>query len=89
MQENECYQNYLPSGVQNVSDCKMSAPAFLSRPHFDQADPFFARQFQAGVEPETEKHDSYFLIESHTSIPLEVRLRLLRVKIEIFLFFTR
>ena len=51
----------------------MKAPAYLSRPHFDGADSYYARQFQVGIHPETEKHDSYFLIEPHTSIPLEVR----------------
>ena len=71
-QDNKCYDNNLPTGVQNVSNCKMKAPAFLSRPHFDKADSYYARQFQIGVHPETEKHDSYFLIEPHTSVPLEV-----------------
>jgi len=81
--ENLCYDNNLPSGLQNVSNCKMNAPAFLSRPHFDKADRFYAKQFQIGVHPETEKHDSYFLIEPHTSIPLEVNLALqLNVKVE-------
>ena len=73
-QRNECYDNNLPTGVQNVSNCKMKAPAYLSRPHFDKADSFYARQFQLGVHPETEKHDSHFLIEPHTSVPLEVNM---------------
>ena len=50
----------------------MKAPAYLSRPHFDKADSYYARQFQVGIHPETEKHESYFLIEPHTSVPLEV-----------------
>ena len=72
LQENECYENNLPTGVQNVSQCKMKAPAYLSRPHFAKADSYYARQFQVGIHPETERHDSYFLIEPHTSVPLEV-----------------
>ena len=72
-QDNECYQNNLPTGVQNVSQCKMKAPAFLSRPHFEKADGYYAKQFQIGIHPETSQRDSYFLIEPHTSIPLEVR----------------
>lgn len=71
-QENKCYHNDLPTGVQNVSTCKMKAPAYLSRPHFEKADGFYARQFQIGIHPETSQRDSYFLIEPHTSIPLEV-----------------
>ena len=70
--DNECYQNNLPTGVQNVSQCKMKAPAFLSRPHFEKADGYYAKQFQIGIHPETSQRDSYFLIEPHTSIPLEV-----------------
>merc|ERR1719411_393927 len=54
--DNECYGNNLPTGVQNVSQCKMKAPAYLSRPHFDGADSYYARQFQIGIHPETEKH---------------------------------
>ena len=86
VKENLCYDNNLPSGLQNVSNCKMNAPAFLSRPHFDKADRFYAKQFQIGVHPETEKHDSYFLIEPHTSIPLEVFLKpeLQRISSKIF-----
>ena len=55
-----------------MSQCKMKAPAYLSRPHFAKADSHYARQFQVGLHPETERHDSYFLIEPHTSVPLEV-----------------
>lgn len=81
--ENKCYHNDLPTGVQNVSTCKMKAPAYLSRPHFEKADGFYARQFQIGIHPETSQRDSYFLIEPHTSIPLEVKLSMqLNVKIE-------
>jgi len=82
-EDNICYENQLPTGVQNVSQCKMKAPAYLSRPHFDKADNYYARQFQVGIHPETEEHESYFLIEPHTSIPLEVNMALqLNVKIE-------
>ena len=56
-EKNRCYQNDLPSGLQvggskepgitpfpqNVTQCKMRAPAYLSRPHFYKADPFFRK----------------------------------------------
>jgi len=80
---NLCYQNNLPTGVQNVSHCKMKAPAYLSRPHFYQADPSYQQQFQVGIQPDPERHQSFFLIEPHTSIPVQVNMALqLNVKIE-------
>ena len=56
-EKNRCYQNNLPSGLQvgrskdpetllspqNVTQCKMRSPAYLSRPHFYKADPFFRK----------------------------------------------
>jgi len=74
--ENACYNNNMPSGLQNVTQCKMKSPAFVSRPHFYEADPFYAQQFQYGIMPDPDMHDSHFLIEPKTSIPLEVSVRL-------------
>ena len=74
--DNSCYNNNLPSGVQNVTQCKMKSPAFLSRPHFYNADPFYADQFQYGINPDPSRHESHFLIEPKSSIPLEVSIRL-------------
>jgi len=71
-----CYNNYLPNGVQNVTQCKMKSPAFLSRPHFHGADKFYIDQFQYGMFPDPEKHDSHFMIEPRSSIPLEVNMKL-------------
>jgi len=71
-----CYNNYLPHGVQNVTQCKMSSPAFVSRPHFHGADPFYKDQFQYGIFPDPARHDSHFMVEPRTSIPLEVSMRL-------------
>jgi len=80
---NLCYENNLPTGVQNVSQCKMKSPAFLSRPHFYLADNHYRDQFQIGIHPHPENHESFFLIEPHTSIPLQVQMALqLNVKIE-------
>jgi len=74
--DNHCYNNNLPSGVQNVTQCKMKSPAFLSRPHFHMADKFYPDQFQYGIKPLQEKHESFFLIEPMSSIPLQVTMRL-------------
>ena len=69
---NACYNNNLPTGVQNVTQCKLKSPAFVSRPHFYGADPVYAEQFQYGIQAKPTNHESYFLIEPKTSIPLKV-----------------
>ena len=74
--DNSCYNNNLPSGVQNVTQCKMKSPAFISRPHFYNADPFYKDQFQYGINPDADRHESYFLIEPKSSIPVKVSMRL-------------
>jgi len=74
--ENECYSNNIPSGVQNVTQCKMDSPAFVSRPHFHLADPFYRDQFQYGVQAREGAHDSSFWVEPKSSIPLQVEMRL-------------
>jgi len=73
---NACYNNNIPSGVQNVTQCKMESPAFVSRPHFHLADPFYRDQFQYGVHPKQGDHDSSFWVEPKSSIPLKVEMRL-------------
>ena len=55
--------------LQNVTQCKMSSPVFVSRPHFYLADPSYGQQFQYGVKPDPHRHDSVFWIEPLTSIP--------------------
>merc|ERR1711892_285689 len=74
--ENSCYNNNIPTGVQNVTQCKMESPAFVSRPHFHLADPFYRQQFQYGVRPVEGVHDSSFWVEPKSSIPLKVEMRL-------------
>jgi len=74
--ENSCYNNNLPTGVQNVTSCKRKSPAFISRPHFYLADPVYQEQFQYGVTPKAGEHDSTFWIEPLSSIPLKVDMRL-------------
>ena len=41
---NRCYNNNLHTGVLNVTQCKVKSPAFVSRPHFHLADPFYQVQ---------------------------------------------
>jgi len=73
---NACYHNNVPSGVQNVTNCKAKSPVFVSRPHFHLADPSYLDQFQFGLKPEKGAHDSSFWIEPESSIPVKVEMRL-------------
>ena len=54
----------------------MKSPAFVSRPHFYQADDSYRKQFQYGMNPDPERHDSTFWIEPESSIPVKVEMRL-------------
>jgi len=74
--DNQCYNNNLPTGVQNVTQCKAKSPVFVSRPHFYLADQSYLQQFQDGLSPDQEKHDSAFWLEPLSSIPLKVDMRL-------------
>jgi len=74
--ENSCYNNNIPTGVQNVTRCKMDSPAFVSRPHFHLADPFYKEQFQYGIKAREGDHDSSFWVEPKSSIPVKVEMRL-------------
>ena len=73
---NDCYNNNLPTGVQNVTQCKLSSPVFVSRPHFYLADPSYLTQFQAGLQPSAERHNSVLWLEPASSIPGKVNIRL-------------
>ena len=61
---------------QNVTLCKTKSPVYVSRPHFYLADQSFLKQFQHGLRPDPEKHDSVFWLEPMSSIPLKVNIRL-------------
>jgi len=62
--DNACFENNLPTGVQNATECKVNAPAFLSMPHFYLADAFYADQFAPGsILPEGSKHESRMIVE--------------------------
>ena len=49
---------------------------FVSRPHFHLADQSYLKQFQYGLSPGQERHDSAFWLEPRSSIPLKVDMRL-------------
>ena len=59
-----------------MTQCKTKSPAFVSRPHFYQADPSYLSQFQHGLRPDAERHGSSFWVEPESSIPVKVEMRL-------------
>nr|CAD7603521.1 unnamed protein product [Timema genevievae] len=73
---NECFccGECVPSGVLNVSSCRFGAPAFISYPHFYQADQVYLDQVE-GMKPDEEKHRFYVTLEPNTGIPLDVAAR--------------
>ena len=59
-----------------MTNCKRKSPTFVSRPHFYLADPSYLHQFQYGLSPDPERHNSVFWLEAMSSIPLKVNIRL-------------
>jgi hypothetical protein len=56
--EEDCF----PQGVLNVTTCSHGAPAFISNPHFFNADPYYVSQM-TGLQPEADKHQFYVILE--------------------------
>lgn len=64
--ENSCYNGIhskkVPSGVMNISSCRYGSPVFMSFPHFYAGDQFYLNNVE-GLDPNKEKHESYFTLE--------------------------
>lgn len=75
--ENECFSQgrIVPSGVMNVSACRLGTPAFMSFPHYYAADPYYLNQVD-GLTPNQSKHEFYMVLEPMTGVPLDVAARL-------------
>ncbi|KAJ8261134.1 hypothetical protein COCON_G00168570 [Conger conger] len=63
------------SGILNVSSCRNGAPAFISHPHFYNADPVL-RSFVLGLNPNEEDHGLFIDIHPGTGVPINVSIRL-------------
>ncbi|XP_019869130.1 scavenger receptor class B member 1 isoform X1 [Aethina tumida] len=76
--DNKCYcpgnEFCPPKGLQNISPCQFDAPVYLSFPHFLDADPELLSGFQ-GLNPQREKHQSYFKIQPKLGVPIEGKVR--------------
>jgi hypothetical protein len=55
-------ENCLPQGILNVTTCRHGAPAFISNPHFFNADTYYVSQM-SGLQPEADKHQFYVTLE--------------------------
>jgi hypothetical protein len=52
----------VPSGVRGISKCRFGAPAFVSFPHFYQADPSYVSNI-IGLNPSQDLHEFYLAVE--------------------------
>ncbi|XP_049883784.1 scavenger receptor class B member 1 [Pectinophora gossypiella] len=71
--DNKCYcqgEKCPPRGLQNISPCQYNAPVYLSFPHFYDADPTLLTHFD-GLNPNKQKHETYFMIQPKLGVPLE------------------
>ncbi|XP_028159774.1 protein croquemort-like [Ostrinia furnacalis] len=66
--------NCLPPGALNVSECRYGAPAFVSLPHFLNADPYYPSKIE-GLNP-TSEHNFRLSLEMFTGMPLAVAAQL-------------
>ncbi|XP_060656552.1 lysosome membrane protein 2 isoform X2 [Drosophila nasuta] len=76
--ENKCYDasDYdAVRGLQNISPCQYGAPVYISNPHFYESDPELLDAVE-GLQPEREKHETYFKIQPKLGVPLEGKVRI-------------
>ncbi|XP_026289526.1 protein croquemort isoform X2 [Frankliniella occidentalis] len=76
--EYKCYSyegKTMPSGVRDMSKCRYGAPAYVSFPHFLDADPWYTNSVD-GLHPNRSIHEFFVNAEPSTGLPLEVRAQL-------------
>jgi len=77
--EHKCFcpgnQYCPPSGLQNIGPCHHDAPIYASHPHFYKADTSLLDTVE-GLQPDAEKHSTYFKIQPKLGVPLEAKVRL-------------
>ncbi|CAH0555938.1 unnamed protein product [Brassicogethes aeneus] len=71
--ENACFctGECQPSGVLNVSNCRLNSPSFLSFPHFYNADPYYTEAVE-GLNPNNPKHEFYITMQPKTGIIMDL-----------------
>ncbi|XP_061399050.1 protein peste-like [Musca vetustissima] len=75
--ENKCFCDgeCLPYGVFNISSCYYGIPILISKPHFMDADPFYADQVE-GIAPNRTAHETYLILEPRTGLMMHLTGRL-------------
>jgi hypothetical protein len=68
----------LYNGVLNVSSCKFDTPAYVSFPHFYQADPILLDMFHedSDLNPNEADHSSHLTLMPEPGVPLDVTIRM-------------
>lgn len=75
---NDCYcvkGTCAPTGLLNAESCRMGSPAFISFPHYFNADPFLLDQIE-GLSPAEDKHAFIMDIMPETGTPVNVNARM-------------
>jgi hypothetical protein len=57
-----CGGQCVPQGTLNMTSCRHGAPAFVSYPHFLDADPYYASHVR-GMKPDAARHQFYITFE--------------------------
>ncbi|XP_053639993.2 protein croquemort-like [Cherax quadricarinatus] len=76
---NECYcvkGTCAPTGLLNAESCRMGSPAFISFPHFLNADPFLLDGVEGMTPPEEEIHSFFIDIIPEVGTPMSVSARM-------------
>ncbi|KAL7635797.1 UNVERIFIED_CONTAM: hypothetical protein RMT77_013614 [Armadillidium vulgare] len=78
LKENECFcvnNICAPTGLLNAETCRIGAPAYISFPHFFNADPDLLNYVE-GLNPNAENHSFYIDINPVLGVPLQVAARI-------------
>uniref|UniRef100_A0A1I8MRM7 CD36 family protein n=1 Tax=Musca domestica TaxID=7370 RepID=A0A1I8MRM7_MUSDO len=75
--ESKCYCDgeCMPFGVFNISSCYYGLPILISKPHFMDADPFYANGVE-GMAPNRSAHETYIIVEPRTGLVMNLQGRL-------------
>ncbi|XP_049824965.1 scavenger receptor class B member 1 isoform X2 [Aethina tumida] len=74
---NKCFcrtNKCLPPGLLDVNGCYYGFPIALSYPHFLDGDKTLSKDVE-GLNPDPEKHRSYFVVQPDSGLPLDVAVR--------------
>ena len=73
-----CGGQCVPQGALNVTACRHGAPAFVSYPHYLDADPYYTRSVR-GMKPDPNSHRFYITLEPVSDLHLTLSAGLLHL----------